>query len=286
MSKTIFDILESSIDIDREIKTIWDLFNSCTITVVDPYKLSDKEKYTQYTICEYVNKYSFSDWKMRNTCISCEDMAERLGIKNIIPAKECKSEEKIIIRLEYIVNVVSRCIYAVKKESKHEHSQEFDILYDNTQKLIEQLSYTIIQIEENEKYILVKKNAFAEYAASIVDDQNAKKILNYNHYSYKGNTEEKRSVLLSLSNIIEHREEELIRIDRKIRNNLFFLLNNLNIRHNNEDQIKVLSSNELENWYDDTYRLELLSLALLDNVERNGRIVDLKKIMKAQEQQT
>ena len=70
-----------------------------------------------------------------------------------------------------------------------------------------------------------------------------------------------------------------------ISKNIFMMLNKMNIRHNNVDEsdksnyveyVAKLSSDELENWYDELYQLMLLAILELDNVERTIRINTLR----------
>lgn len=64
-----------------------------------------------------------------------------------------------------------------------------------------------------------------------------------------------------------------------------FLLNSLNIRHNNLEgknaieYLKTMSSAELEEWYDETYQVLLLALLEQDNIERRKRVKALKQMM-------
>jgi len=63
-----------------------------------------------------------------------------------------------------------------------------------------------------------------------------------------------------------------------------FLLNNLNIRHNNRDKqskdykrfVADMTESELEHWYDETYQTLLYALLSVDQVARNQTIDELK----------
>ena len=84
----------------------------------------------------------------------------------------------------------------------------------------------------------------------------------------------------------KNKRKDLKSINSTLEDNLFYLFNNINIRHNNtnpNDKSKYkayvanLSQNELEDWYDETYQLCLLAFLELDNVERNNKIKQLKQ---------
>lgn len=59
----------------------------------------------------------------------------------------------------------------------------------------------------------------------------------------------------------------------------------MNIRHNNKEgknaseYVANLTDEELESWYDKTYQMMLLSILELDNIERNKKVKELKRII-------
>ena len=65
--------------------------------------------------------------------------------------------------------------------------------------------------------------------------------------------------------------------------NTGFLLNKMNIRHNNKEgknaseYVANLADEELEKWYDETYQMLLLAMLEVDNIERNRKVNELKK---------
>jgi hypothetical protein len=88
-----------------------------------------------------------------------------------------------------------------------------------------------------------------------------------------------------LANEIEPQKNKLEKINPTLSSDLFFILNNMNIRHNNIEPnnkcykpfVAAMDKNTLECWYDETYQMILLSKLLLDNVARNDKIKMLKK---------
>lgn len=87
-----------------------------------------------------------------------------------------------------------------------------------------------------------RKNIF-----QIVEEDIAIKIVQYNSYLLKGNLDRKREILLALSNEFEPIREEFKKINKKLASNCGFLLNKLNIRHNNNDKyVSKLTDEEIE----------------------------------------
>lgn len=76
-------------------------------------------------------------------------------------------------------------------------------------------------------------------------------------------------------------------INKKLSDNVFYLLNNLNLRHNNKtvgdknynQYVSSIEDNELEQWYDELYQMMLLCFLMLDNVQREEKIETLKQKM-------
>lgn len=130
-------------------------------------------------------------------------------------------------------------------------------------------------IRSNNRLIIVEDNAFANEAAQAVsefaDVKEALSILEYNHFSNKGNIERKKEILIKIASLLEPWRDDLnnnieFKNVLKLKNNnkvlalekLFRMFNELNIRHNNEDQMLTgLSDREIESWYDKIYTMSL-----------------------------
>jgi hypothetical protein len=247
-----------------------------------PFK---REKY-QSILCT-VDMHAFKNWKSRGSSISTDDMMKRLGINNIIYKESYKDPNNLLILLEFIINMLSRCGYIFETKYHIKKSPDFDVVLENVKNLIGRLGLTGEYFENEEKYLLVENNPAATAAAEISKKDIAVKIIQYNHYLLKGNINTKKDIILALAGDIEPKEKELEAIDKITKTNLFFLLNNLNLRHNNiepDDKnykkiVADMSQTELESWYDETYQLILLSKLLLDNSERSKKIAALRAKM-------
>ena len=87
-----------------------------------------------------------------------------------------------------------------------------------------------------------------------------------------------------MSDYIEPMQKELNCIASQLKNDLFYLFNNYNIRYNNTSPGKNHNSildnmpqKNLEQIYDDTYQSWLLAIMMLDHQERRDRIGDLRE---------
>ena len=91
--------------------------------------------------------------------------------------------------------------------------------------------------------------------------------------------------MLSLGSELEPKRKELQLLDKQLSEDIFFMLNNLNIRHNNrskkdkskyKEYVANMSKTRLEKWYDELYQMMLLAFLLLDNIERKKKVSELK----------
>lgn len=133
--------------------------------------------------------------------------------------------------------------------------------------------------------IMVPKSQEAIAVSEIVSPTLSYKVIEYNHHALQGNIEAKKSIILLLADQLESKREALRSINKTLENNIFFLYNSMNIRHNNCDpnskNYKEHTANmpikELEFWYDEIYQLSLLAFLELDNIERTKQIEVLKR---------
>ena len=106
-------------------------------------------------------------------------------------------------------------------------------------------------------------------------------ILRYNHHSLQGDVDAKRAILQAMGQKLEPRRKELC---SNLEDQIFYLLNNLHIRHNNQtkedkyykEYISAMEKEELEQWYDELYQMILLAFLELDQIERSVRCKKLR----------
>ena len=140
--------------------------------------------------------------------------------------------------------------------------------------------------EDDECVLVIEDKPEVTATAEIVPETLALDIIRYNHRLLKGNINAKKSILLKLASELEPRRKELQELDKDLTSNIFFMLNNMNIRHNNQNinepskykkYVAEIDNQHLEDWYDELYQMMLLALLLLDNIERQKSIDELKE---------
>ena len=119
-----------------------------------------------------------------------------------------------------------------------------------------------------------------------INEDIADKVIEYKRYAYKGDLDRKGEILIALGK----KYEGLIPVLKAnnytdIVDNVGFLLNNLDIRHNNVEGANArpgvikMDAEKLEDWYDKTYDALLLSMMLARYVDYKGAIKDLKSVI-------
>jgi len=146
---------------------------------------------------------------------------------------------------------------------------------------------------ENGRQIIVEKNVYASEVSQIVSESNiedAIKVLEYNHFSNKGDIQRKKEILISLANYLEPLGDELNAFEElkevmKVNSKkiiaveqLFGMYNNLGLRHNNDKQYHLnMNDEELEQWYDDIYTSTLFVILSLDEARILSKLKTLRE---------
>ncbi|MFA6729923.1 MAG: hypothetical protein WC152_03510 [Candidatus Izemoplasmatales bacterium] len=274
MRKSNFQILQEHFDLRKERKRIEKLFKDI---------LFYKDDSTEWSPEELVDQYLFYNWKQRNRCIDLADMKEVLCIDDLFEDDE-PSIDNLVKYLEYVVNILYLAESYMKNNDKINYYKNYIVLRENLNTLLDNINHEIHLCKNDEKALIVPKNEAVTAVADIVKPEIALKVIKYNHYLLKGDIETKKSILLDLGENLEPKRKELKELDKTLESNIFYLLNNMNIRHNNKDKsgknykefVYEMELNQLEEWYDEIYQLQLLAFLLIKNVERNKKIEDLK----------
>lgn len=285
--KNIFQKMQEIHNYDKEILRIESLLNKDKCIAIK-YTDLRQIRYHYYNIQSFVDKYLFLEWKNRGNYISCNEMRNDLQINRLV--YYCESGIDVAIEdlfdyLEYVANIlnlIKNCKW--DNENNVIDKQICKAIINNIKNILETLNYEIYKIDD-QKIIVVEKNPAATAVAEIMDENIAYEVIQYNHYLLKGDIEAKKRILLVLGNKLEPQRSQLKSLNNKLETNIFFMLNNMNLRHNNCDIndekryknfVAEMSKDKLENYYDELYQMILLAFLLIDNINRTKEIENLK----------
>ena len=266
--KNIFEILKHKYNVPDEMDKIVALYNSKLFYYNGDY---DRGNYTPEEIFE---RELLKNWKQRGSYLNCREIRYTIGIPKFFTYET--SLENILNTLEYYQNISYLLVdkLNILKNYEYEVSDNFRILLENMQILLNHLNYEFKVIPKEEKLILIPKNPAATSVAEISDEETAMAILMYNHHTLKGDLETKRELL----NSIARTYEPLLKNPIEGYNDFFKktnqLLNNLHIRHNNFEEennknlVIDIDDRTLEHWYDELYQLLLFCVLIDDNLKR------------------
>ena len=264
-------IEESGVNVPLEYRRLKNLFYEIK------WFINGKEQ----TIRTYISR-QFPYLPLNTTALTLSDFDEEYRFNFQII--ENPSLDALILFCEYCTNMCLEC-GRLKYDSSVRKSvnlsnhflfpQAVSKILHHIVKVIEKVGYT--DIEYNGYTLFVEKSAAAVSASEILEGQISLETLRYNHHSMKGDLVAKRKMLVLMADWIEPKEKELAEVDKRLKTNLFYNLNNFNIRHNNSDKTAHLTEAELEEIYDDTYQLWLLAVLTLDNRERQKKYEEMRK---------
>lgn len=217
----------------------------------------------------------------RGTCITLDDFDNKYGF-DFETYQECIDEEFLVSFCEYVYNLTLGARAAGTGIFRYDLTR---LIMEQIQKVIEEIGY--METNQDGFIIFVEKNPSAMSVAEILPQELSYKVISYNHHLMKGDVKGKKEILLQLATELEAKREVLKKANKVLESDLFFLFNNINIRHNNCDKngtkYKVFvadkSKEEIEKWYDDTYQMCLIAFLEIEHLERKVEIDRLKQNM-------
>ena len=268
-----FDILNRmEFDPQRELKNLMDLLEM---------ERNFKSIYYETSLNSAISD-NFLDYPNRSTFTSYSQMVEFVGL-NIY-----NTTEQLFVFSEFLVDIF--CNLAEK--FTEEESEFIQIIFDNITRFLELSNHELITLENGDK-IIVEKNVYASEVSQIVSEtsiEEAIKVLEYNHFSNKGNIQRKKEILIALANYLEPFRRELnyseeLKDIMKVNNKkviafekLFEMYNNFGLRHNNSNQYHLdLADDELEQWYDDIYTSTLFVILSMDESRILSKLKTLRE---------
>lgn len=270
--KNFFERIEQNLNLQNE----YEKLEKIVLKYINEYNMSLNDEIESY----------FDLWKYKKNYLSFDELRSHLGFTytkawDYSFNAEIESIYDFFVYCEMILNMILVVL-----------PEEAQIVNDNIIKKIiyiinydlESLNYTVSKMSDDQ-YIIVQKDAAVSEVVELVEPTIADSILEYNHYVLKGDLEKKKNILVKIANALEPQKSEIKAINYQLFKDYFYLINNMDIRHNNCDSSDTSNYNayfdkltieEKEEWYDEIYQMSLLIFLLLENRNRTKKISDLK----------
>ena len=275
MRRNIFEIMDDRINLKDDINRI--------VNIALKEKTISVNNYIDYSLFGYIDEYCFKEWKYRNHYLDVKDLLNALDFDQL--TNEAKqNQEALLTLLELVYNFWYLAEINLDKETGLYWFGNFYHLQSLMDDILIMYNYKAFTYKDKEQVLVLEDKPEVTAVAEITDPDLSYEILKYNHYTLKGEIDLKKKILLSLASEIEPKRKELNIIDKQLSDNIFYLFNNLNLRHNNrsknsknyKEYVSKMRKNQLEKYYDELYQMILLAILLLDNVSRMKKIKKLK----------
>ena len=273
--KHFFERLEKEIDFSKEYRKLEEM------VVVENYSDS---AFIHYSINDWV-EHNFRDWEKRNNYTSFSEIREQVGfpikIYNEGYSFRCSvGMEDYFLYCEMLQNILIG-LNGLSMPPKMRKGIEY--IAKTSIATIEKAGFEFKKIDT--KWMIIEKNAIAVEVADIVPEL-ADAVIEYNHYLLRGDLKRKKELLKKIADAVEPKRRMLNTINKSATDDFFWMVNKMNIRHNNCDpldknnyfkEFDELASEEQEMWYDKIYDQALMLFVLLEYQKRNLEIQRFKK---------
>ena len=150
------------------------------------------------------------------------------------------------------------------------------------------LEAKLIENEYGEIAIIGPKSELLEVALESVKDEKVEtRLIEYNSLSLRGKTDSKESILCSLYSFVEGylKDNQLAQMNKRLFENVDFLYNNLNMKHNNKECNDTFfyesTLDNREEWLDNLFHCVLMVIASKKEKDINNGITQLKNLKKS-----
>lgn len=276
--KNLFEKLASTFNIAQEATRLNDIIKNRYFFV---------HNYTQkYTLEQYVDIYCFSDWKNRHHFLDLDDFLKASSFgKTLSLAKKDPEAFLDFIEIGYNLYCMANKVF-LQSDDSWKYYDAYTLFPKIADDCLAHFNHKIFYNEDLEQAIVIEDKPEVTAVVELEEDPDiAFEIIRYNHHTLKGDIAAKKAILIKLGSQIEPIRPELSDRYKVLAADIFFMLNNLNIRHNNctpgdakyKPYVDTMTDEELEDWYDELYQMILLAKLELDHVDRIPKIEALKQ---------
>ena len=224
--------------------------------------------YKEYSLETYADRGAFRSWKAREGCADTDEMRAGLNIDGILRSAD-PSESEVLTYIQYVLNIAELARRSFNREM--EQGYDFDIrnytqLLTGARDLLKTLHYETKYVPSKELIYIVPHDPAADLIADEPESPYAAAVTEYRSVLSSGDLARKRALLTQLGEMVESYPDNLKAKNAVLYSRIEFLLNNVHIRTDNQtggdrvERVAGMDARELEEWYDETYRLLLVRI--------------------------
>ena len=254
MRKSIFDIVAENMDMESDANRLVTMSSEECVLVVNTY--------TDETLFNYIDAYCFKEWEHRGHFVDVDDFLEALRYDDL-KEDATHNVDALLTLIELIYNfweLSRKQFHDTKKGYKLEWCGNYYHLKDVMDDVLSQYNHVAYVNEDQECVLIIEDKSEVTAAAEIMPTPAlAVDVVRYNHRTLRGEIELKKKILLAMGAELEAKRKKLHTINTTLENDIFFMLNNLNIRHKNKSKgdknykeyVAKMRKDRLEKWYDE-----------------------------------
>ena len=277
MRKSIFDIASESVNMMNETQRL--------VAMAEKENTLCVSSYEYCSLFKFIDSYCFRDWDYRGHFIDVKDFLKSIDYNNLKTGATFRTDDFITL-IELIYNfwyLSQKAFLNEKRGYKLQWCGNYYHLKDVMDDILDQYNQKVYF--DNERVLIIEDKPEVTAVVEIVETNLALDVIRYNHRSLQGEVELKKQILIALGAELEPKRKELQAINKQLSEDIFFMLNNINIRHNNRSKkdkskykecVAKMNKKQLEKWYDELYQMMLLAILLLDNADRAVKVKELK----------
>ena len=270
---------ESQIDIKAEYQKLYGMLYDRSIQVSNTKRISAYDEISDYFVSFY----------FRGTCLSINEFNDIHGF-HFEKEPENFNIDHLVTLCEYMYNMLMAYQGAVGYQYGIPQPLPMNVQFGTSQilQVINAIGYMQTTLDSFTVFVEKSPEAIAVAESNLIPANLSYKLISYNHHSMKGQLDEKKNTLLQLAAILEGKRKILKAADKNLEKELFYLFNNLDLRHNNTDPendskynniVAQMPTDELEKWYDETYQMCLLAILQMEHAERKKSLKNLHSLI-------
>jgi len=227
---------------------------------------SDERRITHgrvpYLFQKELREEIFPSWPYRDTFISVDEYLDFLGING-------KFDETVFLNfLEFVYNI---CVFAEKKMGYTMSDSVLKAAVLNVPRILAKMGCEFRQ--EDDRYIIVKKDADVDSTIQYVPGEIADLLLTYGDFRIEKDIKAKQTILKKLDLYIEKNKKELRGYDDGLYQRIQQIVNKLGVNHPIEPPYDELNKNELLEKYDECFTMmtHLLRYDAVKQIEEKNK---------------